>query len=112
MRDLPPRNPHWVVTSCQVCGRRVRASHTLRLWGERKVPSFDDAEVMATSSGGYGKIKNERSNLWTQLAATTDFRKQYELRNAVADYFERLEDRLLAAARVARQAAGRARYGR
>lgn len=46
------------------------------------------------------------------VTATVDYNKRYELRTAVATYFEQLEQRLLAAARVARQAAGRARYGR
>ncbi|MFO0681441.1 MAG: hypothetical protein U0234_05290 [Sandaracinus sp.] len=112
LRDLPVRNPYWLVVSCELCGRRVRASHALRYWKARTAPTLDDAEVMATSSRGHGRIQNERSNLWTQLAATMDYNKRYELRTAVATYFEQLEQRLLAAARVARQAAGRARYGR
>ena len=112
MREIPPQTVYWLLSTCEGCGRRVRASHVLRFWKERETPTTDDAEMMVTRSGGHRQLRNERGDLWPQLAAMTDSRKRFELGRIVAEYFDQLEKRLLAAARVARDAAYRARYGR
>jgi hypothetical protein len=109
--EIDPRTVYWLLATCPICGRRVRASQTLRHWAERPVPDEAEAEMMLTLSEGRGRLRNERAGLWAQLDAVRDHRDGGVLRTKVADYYRLLERRLRAAARAAQDAALRARYG-
>jgi hypothetical protein len=109
--SLEPRTIYWLVHRCVICGRRVRASHELRHWSERPTPNEADAEMMVTTSGGRGRLSNERAGLWVQLAAVREQPDGGLLRGKVAQYYRLLDRRLQAAARAAQDAAYRARYG-
>lgn len=106
---LDPRSVYWFVCDCPCCGRRVRASSLLRHW-QKGPASFEDAEVMLTVSRGYKALENVRGPFWRALR-DAGWEQRDALAPKVEDFLRQLEDRLRAAAQVARDAARRARYG-
>lgn len=107
-----PRSIYWLVSPCEICGRRVRASHLLRYWAARPGPTVADAEIMLVSSSGNRGLTNQRTPLWETLDARGAESVRPATGRLVGEFFEKLEARHLAAARAARDGAYRARYGR
>lgn len=67
-----PKKVYFLVSTCEACGRRVRASAALRHWSLRPDPHINDAEMMTTRGGGQGVIVNQRAPLWRELAYHND----------------------------------------
>jgi len=105
-----PKDLYWCVFTCESCGRRVRASQSLRTWGSRPTPSFQDAEFMLTRSGGPRRLTNDRGPLLEVVAAIPDLDARFEMKARLAEFFTLQANRLSEAAHVAREAAFKARY--
>lgn len=85
-----PKKVYFLVSTCEACGQRVRASAALRHWSLRPDPHINDAEMMTTRGGGQGLILNQRAPLWSELARNRD----PALHAAVGCYMGMLESRL------------------
>lgn len=110
--EIDPRALYTVVVTCPICSCRVRASKLLRAWRDRPTPSFEDAEHMETRGGGRGRIANQRTPLWSLLAAIPDAGARYRVGKHIGDFFYRLSARAGAVDRAARDAVYWAKYGR
>jgi hypothetical protein len=111
MSTIDPRALFSLVSPCEICSRRVRASHLLRYWASRPEPTVLDAEIMMVSSSGNRGIRNERSPLWATIDAPGAESVRDKTGRMLGSYFDQLERRHLAAARAAKDGAYRARYG-
>lgn len=105
VRTKKPFNPLWLLTSpCEVCGRHARASNLVAFWTARPEPTTEDALVMSVESTGHHGIRNKSAPLWPFLALAPT-----ETRRVLVNFYERLEQRLLVAAKNARITAERIR---
>ncbi len=111
MSTVDPRLAFWLVSPCEICSRRARASHLLRYWASRPEPTVLDAEVMMVSSSGNRGIRNERSPLWATIDAPGAGSVRAKIGQMLGNFFDQLEQRHLAAARAAKDGAHRARHG-
>ena len=86
-----PKKAYFLVSTCEACGQRVRASTMLRHWSNRPRPHIEDAEIMITRGAGRGLIHNERMPLWSGFTEPGGA----EVVDIVACHFGMLQRRLL-----------------
>ena len=102
-----PRSHYWIVTTCPLCGSRVRGNRVMRHWEAQPEPAYDDAEFMVCESSGHRRLNNLRGPLLDLLDTPQRTDTYYQMKRRLYTYFDRLEKRAYKTANAAYRIKGR-----